>query len=79
MPLRSTSNDVSACGVKPGSPTSITEIAMRKSTTYKKTVWGMPKAFLTIADKLGEGKDWVVDQCAPTTREIEITEVEKVD
>jgi len=52
---------------------------MRKSTTYKKTVWGMPKAFKTIVDTLGEGKDWVVDQCAPTTREVEITEVEKVD
>tara|TARA_Y100000310_G_C20546638_1_gene745915 strand:- start:948 stop:1067 length:120 start_codon:yes stop_codon:yes gene_type:complete len=39
----------------------------------------MPKAFQTIADKLGEVKDIAVDQFSPTTREIEITEVEKVD
>ena len=52
---------------------------MRKSTTYKKTVWGLPKALKTALDSLGEGKDWVVEEFAPTTREIEITEVEKVD
>lgn len=52
---------------------------MRKSTTYQKTVWGMPKAFKTIVEKIGEGKDWVVEEFAPTTRELEVTEVEKVD